>query len=395
MLETILPEFQLQKVFKPNYLVVGIELILALLTGFILTTIGIGGGAWILGGIIAGAVVFYFYRSQYNNQAKPNKNSRKIGQIIIGLTIGFSIKHSNIATISSQLPTFIFLAFFLLLSGGIIGYIYSRVQKTDLLTATLATVPGNIGIMASMAADYGKNTSLVSLIQLIRFTAVILVTPLIAHVSNPHDINAIIHSLTNNLFTLNFQYLLLLTLLMLVTLLVVKVGTKIKFPVAALFCPILVGIFFDFLVNLMPLLPQTDFNLTPLVNLIGQTLLGITIGEYWGINPKLEGGTIVRAIIPVTLTFLAGFISAGIAMIFTPWDWLTCLLVTSPGGSPEMILIALALHRNVEIVTAGHLVRLMAINFSLPALVSLVSYLESNSQKSEGSIVILHQPPTA
>ncbi|NEQ24998.1 MAG: AbrB family transcriptional regulator, partial [Microcoleus sp. SIO2G3] len=73
--------------------------------------------------------------------------------------------------------------------------------------------------------------------------------------------------------------------------------------------------------------------------------------------------------IPVALTFLAGFTAAGITMYFTHWDWLTCLLMAAPGGSPEMILIALVLNHNVETITAAHLVRLMAINVYLPVLI--------------------------
>jgi uncharacterized protein len=119
-----------------------------------------------------------------------------------------------------------------------------------------------------------------------------------------------------------------------------------------------------------------DFNLPPLLKVVGQILLGTTIGEYWGINPRLEKWTIARAAVPVTLTFLAGFLAAAIARLLTDWDWLTCLLVTAPGGSPEMIWIALALNHNIEIVTAGHLIRLLLLNLSLPVLVSLVTRLE-------------------
>lgn len=363
-------------------LIVGIEIIIGLLSGLTFIALGAGGGSWILGGIAAGALVFYFYR-RYNNQAKPNRNSRKFGQIIVGLTVGFSLKQSNLITIYSQLHIFLLLALFLMFCGGIIGYIYSRIEKTDLLTAMLATVPGNIGIMASIAADYGRNISLVSLVQLIRFTAIIIVIPLVANVSNAHDIKAIIHSVTENLFVINFNYLFLLFLLLSVTLLAVKIGSYLKIPVAGFLCSIIVGVGFDSLLDSLPFLSHIDFNLPPLFNLIGQILLGITIGEYWGMNPKLGKLTVAYASVPVAMTFLAGFISAGIATLISPWDWLTCLLVTSPGGSPEMILISLALHHNVEIVTAGHLVRLMTINLCLPALVSFICYLERRSTKNQ------------
>lgn len=46
-----------------------------------------------------------------------------------------------------------------------------------------------------------------------------------------------------------------------------------------------------------------------------------------------------------------------------------------------MILISLVLEsRNVEIVTAGHLVRLIAINMSLPVLVGVSRHIEYRLQ---------------
>ncbi|MGC8714772.1 MAG: AbrB family transcriptional regulator, partial [Leptodesmis sp.] len=145
--------------------------------------------------------------------------------------------------------------------------------------------------------------------------------------------------------------------------------------------------------NLLPWFPSVDFSLPTLLNLIGQILLGLTIGEYWGISPKLRKGAIVHALIPVLLTFLTGVMAAGLAMLLTSWDWLTCLLVTAPGGSPEMIWIALGLDRDVEIVTAGHLVRLIAINISLPILVSLAGSLDHHRTNPQDSRRSCNQPP--
>jgi membrane AbrB-like protein len=359
-----------------------IEVMLALLLGFGFIALNLGGGAWILGGIAAGALAFYFYRTRWSDRAQPNRSLRKLGQMMVGLTVGFSIQPQNLETIAAQLPMFILLALFLLASGGMVGYVYSRLQETDLLTATLATVPGNIGIMASLAADYGKNTALVSLVQLIRFTSLIVAVPLIANVSQPYDIHTAIAALAGNLFKLNPTHLLLLSLILSITFLAVFIGTKLRIPVAAFICAIAVGITLNFLLITPLFAANLSFSFSPLFKIIGQILLGVTIGEYWGLNPHFNKATIAKAFIPVSLTFLAGLLAAGLAMLLTPWDWLTCLLVAVPGGSPEMIWIALALHHDVEIVTAGHLVRLMAINLSLPALVSFVSYLEKRSLSS-------------
>ncbi len=376
MIEVTIPRFSIDtKLFAPC-LLAALELVLALALGTGFATLGADGGAWILGGIGAGAIVFYSYRALGNTTAQPNRQLRKVGQLLIGLAIGFSIQQGNLADLSSAFPVFGLIALSLLISGVAIGYFYSRLEKTDLLTAILATVPGNIGIMASIAADYDRNTSLVSLVQLLRFTAVVFIVPTLTHVSYPHDVGTVLASLGGAGLGFNLSYLVVLTLLLSVTALVVYLGGKLRIPVAAFLCSIAVGLVFSSFWQSLPADVSFDFSLPPILKVVGQILLGTTIGEYWGINPSLNRKTVMRAGIPVVLTFGAGWLSAAIAHSLTGWDWLTCLLVAAPGGSPEMIWIALALHHNVEIVTTGHLVRLLAINFTLPLLVTLGLYLE-------------------
>jgi hypothetical protein len=360
----------------PGWLVVAVEMLLAGLTGLLLLALGADGGSWILGGILAGALVFFAYRQRWNPNAKPNRTARKVGQMLVGLTVGFSLRHSDLVGLSSSMPIFVMLALFLMVAGGAIGYGYSRVERTDALTGMLATSPGNIGVMASIAADYGKNATLVSLVQLMRFTAITFVVPLMANVTQPHTLRATLNPLTPGALEMDPTYWLWLVGVLVTAGVAARLGGKMKIPVAALLCPIAVGAVFNSLVNSVPWLPSVEFSLPPLLNLVGQILLGITIGEYWGMNPRFSRFTITRALLPTLLTFVVGVLAAGIAKLLTPWDWLTCLLVTAPGGSPEMIWIALGLGHNVDIVTAGHLVRLIALNVTLPVLVLVAQRLD-------------------
>jgi uncharacterized membrane protein AbrB (regulator of aidB expression) len=99
----------------------------------------------------------------------------------------------------------------------------------------------------------------------------------------------------------------------------------------------------------------------------------------------------------VVLTLAAGVAVAAVAVGLTSWDWLTCLLVTSPGGAPEMILVALALDHQVETVTASHLVRLIVINSSLPVWLWLTnkfgqSKFGQSSQRSTPEMIDLKFP---
>lgn len=352
------------------YGILTIEVVLAILIGFGLTAIGLNGAAWILGGIAAGAIVFSSYR-QLGDSLQPNRNARKVGQLLVGLAIGLSLQQNNLDVLSGQLFVFLGLPLFLMLSGGAIGVLYARLEKLDLLTGLLATTPGNIGVMSSIAADYSKNTALVSLIQLLRFTTVIFVVPIIANVAVTRSTHNAIGAIVQKIVTVSWADLRWSCLIVAITALAVYGGNKIKIPMAAFLCAIAVGLLFDVVPLLFPVLAEIDFQLPIVFNLVGQILLGVTIGEYWGINPKLSVSTIIRALLPVVLMLLTGFLAALLIQRLTGWNWLTCLLVAAPGGSPEMIWIALTLHQDTDIVTAAHVIRLLIINLSLPLLLAL------------------------
>lgn len=364
------------------YSILAIEGFLAVLIGFGLVVLGLTGVAWMLGGIAAGAIVISSYRALTHEPIQPNRNARKAGQLLIGLTIGLSLQHRNLSALSAHLLVFLGLPVFLMLAGALIGVIYSRVEKTDLLTGLLATTPGNIGVMASIAAEYTQNTALVSLVQLMRFTTVVAGMPLLANVAFTRSSNDEVDAIVQSIIKISWTDLQTSCLFIGIALTAAYFGTKLRIPIANFLCAIAVGLMFEVLSLSFPAIAQLDFQLPIFLNLIGQILLGITIGEYWGINPKLKILSIVRSIVPVVLMLIAALIAALIIQSLTQWDWLTCLLVASPGGSPEMIWIALSLQQDPEIITAGHLVRLLTINLSLPFILALIPILQSENEQS-------------
>lgn len=148
---------------------VSLELSSGVLLGLGLFAIGLESAAWILGGIAAGAIVYFGYR-QINELIEPNRNAREAGQLIVGLPIGLPLPLNHLNGFTSQSLIFSGLPIFLMAAIGAIGVLYSRLEKADLPTGLLSATPGNIGMMSSMAADYSRDTALVSLAQLMRFT---------------------------------------------------------------------------------------------------------------------------------------------------------------------------------------------------------------------------------
>jgi len=355
--------------FKSTF--IATELAIASVIGILLTALGLGGAAWILGGMVAGAVTTILYRFWQKHSIQPNRKARKIGQAIVGLAIGLSLQQSYLSTIAAHAPVLVGLPFYLLIGSGLIGLLYSRLEKTDLLTALLATTPGNISVMPSLAADYGKNPALVSLVQLLRFTSVICIMPMIANLTLAHPSTNRLATFFSQLQPISLRETLLSILMLFLTGVVIYWGRFLKIPILAFLGAIAVGLAANSLPILIPMLGPGDFQLPLVLKLVGQVLLGITIGEYWGISSPLKWSSVIRAFVPVSLMFAITFTGASLIQLMTAWNWLTCLLLAAPGGSPEMIWIAVTLGQDEEVITAGHLLRLILINFSLPFLIAL------------------------
>jgi membrane AbrB-like protein len=353
-----------------------LEMLVALPLGWALTKLHFGGISWIFGGIAAGTAILQACRVFYNYAPKPNRTARKVGMGLVGLTVGASNANSNVMGLASGIPIFILLTLFLLLCGVGIGYIYSRLSKTNILTAMLATVPGGVGVMSSIAADYNRNVTLVALVQAIRVTSVVLLIPFIARTSVSNSGNLPPLPIQGVLIDFAPLQLELLGVILLLTGMIVYLAIVLNIPAGDFFGALVLGATFNSLLHYLHLASDISFHPPLLVNIIGQMLLGITIGEYWGEKPNFGKRTVGYALMSVAMTLVAGAIAAIIATQLTSWDWLTCLLVTAPGGSAEMILVSLALNHNVEVVTTGHLIRLIAINSSLPLWLFLFRRLD-------------------
>ncbi|MBE9198870.1 MULTISPECIES: AbrB family transcriptional regulator [unclassified Nodularia (in: cyanobacteria)] len=367
-----------QQSYVKLFLILSLELLLAIPLGLVLVKLHVGGIAWIFGGIASGAIVLQGSRILYQYYPKPNRNARKVGMALVGLTVGASSSNSDLTSLAADIPIFIFLTLFLLVCGSCIGYLYSRLSQTNLLTSMLATVPGGVGVMSSIAADYNRNVTLVALVQAIRVTSVVLLIPFIARTSVDSVLSPQTLPVAVGLLSFDPDQIGLLFLALLITTLVVYLAGLCKMPAAEFFGALVVGLAFNSVVHWLPVFGDLNFSPPAVIKLFGQLLLGITIGEYWGDKPNIGKRAVGYAFMSVGMTLVAGAIAAMLAMQLTSWDWLTCLLVTAPGGAPEMILLSLALNHNVEIVTTGHLVRLIAINSSLPLWIFLFRRLDSH-----------------
>lgn len=353
------------------------EVVLALLVGLALRALGLGPTAWVVGGVLCGAVVFRFL-ARYRGDLVPNRSVRYTGMALVGLALGLSVSFGEFARLSEVLILLVILTFFMILSGIMVGWLYSSLGNTDPVSAMMATLPGGVGVMAGAAADAGRNVSLVALVQAARVSTVVILVTLIASIwygasGGPEE-----PSLAGELAaTFEFTRATLLLVALGLTYVGVRIAAAARVPVAPLLGAMFVGAAYAQLLAFAPGVPE--FHPPELLDAVGQALLGITIGEYLGNRLALEPRAILYGMLSVAATVLLGVVLASVLALWTSWSWLTCLLLTAPGGAPEMIVLALALDQEVELITAGHIIRQLAINGLLPFWLLLFRRIEARN----------------
>jgi membrane AbrB-like protein len=368
----------LQPSINPLLILSG-EFLLSFPIGLFLASLGIGGIAWIFAGMVGGVLVCQLCRIFYNFQSKPNRTARKVGMALVGLTVGVANAPEHLGTMTGYLPILVLMTCFLLLCNVGVGYLYSRLTQTNIITALLATVPGGVGVMSAIAADYDKNVPLVAFVQSFRVTSVVFLIPLIVRTLVGYAGSPRLQNIPKNLISFEPEQLELLGLVLIAIWVIVYLVKRWKIPAGEFVGTLFLGIAINPLLAALPIGHHWHFTPPLFINVIGQLLLGITIGEYWGNKPQVSRKSLAYAVLPVAMTLGIGAIAATLTMSLTGWDWLTCMLVTAPGGSAEMILVALSLNHHVEIVTTGHVIRLLAINSSIPLWLLLFRRLDDQS----------------
>jgi membrane AbrB-like protein len=357
---------------KPQSWILVVELLTAVAFGAILQ-LAVGRIGWLFGGMMAGLVVFIGHKRIYSQAANPSRFNRTIGQMLVGLAIGYSMSESDLGQLAGEFPIYIFLTLFAIGSGILIAFMYARRYNINLLTSLLATMPGGVSIMATVAAEYDKDVMLVSTLQLARILSVVVVIPLWVNMT----------AFQENLSGLEPEIVMELgrvILLVFVAIVCAAVGSFLaqlcRIPVAPMFGSMISGLVFGSVLTQLPA-QWAAFTLPALVIVSGQVLMGTSIGESMSKQPATDWRVLFGALQVIALTLVAGVLSAALIKLFTSWSWLTCILATAPGGASEMVIISLIFDQNnVGSVTSSHLVRLMAINGLLPLWILLFRHLD-------------------
>ncbi|HJE57271.1 MAG TPA: AbrB family transcriptional regulator [Nocardiopsis listeri] len=316
---------------------------------------------WVISGIAAGWSVCRSMRWA-GRRAEPSHRVRTLGQAMVGAALGPALAVQDFAGTAAHLPA-VFLGLLLILVGSvIIARLYARWTGTDRLTAGLATLPGGLAIMPSVAVEHGRPPTLIAMIQASRLTVVICAVPLLAPFLgevNEAPVTELLHLPTGIGGWVFWIVLLVLAPL------AAMAGRRLRVPVPALLGPMFAAIVFTVALRVGGV--DVAFLQVPfLQEVVGQVFLGLTVGEYLAQRARHSARQILGGLLGVAGTFVLALVLAAVMTPLTPWSFMTCLLVVAPGGAPEMVVVAAAVDADLHVVVLAQTVRQVAVNALMP-----------------------------
>ncbi|WP_461611542.1 AbrB family transcriptional regulator [Cytobacillus kochii] len=271
---------------------------------------------------------------------------RNIGLLIVGTAIGQLFTFHILVSMKDTLLFMLMLNISLSVCCFGLAYLLKIWAHIPFATAITASIPGGLSQLVIFAEEQENiNVAIVTFFHVIRVLFVVGLIPIVVSLTGEAP-ESVIQSSNNVLHNIG---------LILLGLLFLPIGKKLRLPVPHFLTPVLMGLLLSlFKVDLAPM----DSHLLHIAQLC--------IGAYIGLllHPKslrlpvriLIGG-ISSAILLLIITFI---IAEGMVLLFD-MDFATSYLSTAPGGMDQMGLIATALQADATQVTIFQLFRMLFI----------------------------------
>ncbi|MDM5205666.1 AbrB family transcriptional regulator [Cytobacillus kochii] len=271
---------------------------------------------------------------------------RNIGLLIVGTAIVQLFTFNILVSMKDTLLFMLMLNISLSVCCFGLAYLLKIWAHIPFATAITASIPGGLSQLVIFAEEQENiNVAIVTFFHVIRVLFVVGLIPIVVSLTGEAS-ESVIQSSNNVLHNIG---------LILLGLLFLPIGKKLRLPVPHFLTPVLMGLLLSlFKVDLAPM----DSHLLHIAQLC--------IGAYIGLllHPKslrlpvriLIGG-ISSAILLLIITFI---IAEGMVLLFD-MDFATSYLSTAPGGMDQMGLIATALQADATQVTIFQLFRMLFI----------------------------------
>ncbi|MGV6875484.1 AbrB family transcriptional regulator [Pseudochelatococcus sp. B33] len=311
---------------------------------------------WMIGPMVLAALAGLLGR----NPGVPGI-TRPIGQLVVAASVGLFFTPATVNAVGQQIVPMVGVALLTIAAGLLTAVVLMRLARIDMMTASLASIPGGPAEMAGLAAKYGARPGLVAFAQILRIVLLVLIVPplLVA-------LNGDVADPTGTLGGLATDYPGALLLLVLAL-----VGGFFLHAIR-MTSPFFLGPLAASATASAMMLPVSA---PPSVVLAGaQILLGVWLGSTLDRDVLIRGGRLARAIFVSTGVLLALCVLMALVISATTGiKWQTMVLATAPGSVTEMALTAKILQQGVALVTAFHVLRIFIILPAAPLILALMA----------------------
>ena len=316
---------------------------------------------WMIGAMLLAAFCAIVFKAP-----QPPRFTRATGQLVVGGGVGLYMTPEALARIVESLPAMLLAWAFIVIASLVLSIVQVRLTRTPMATVFYATVPGSPADMANMAERHGGEPGQVALSQAMRIVAIVSLFPPLL-LLNGYEFDA----LTRPIAPVDETGLVIFLVLMVAAGLI---AARIR----------LLNPFFLGPMILAGVLTASGVELSGLPDALialAQVLLGVSVGMMF--RRRLFRSPAITATILVSTAVLISA-ALGIAyLIHTLFglDLATMALANAPGSVTEMALTAKAMHLDVSLVAAFHLIRIFLIVLIVPYLFDAMKWFASRTRR--------------
>lgn len=299
-----------------------------------------------------GPMVFAGLVSGLGKSVKVPVVTRPVGQTVVAAAVGLSFTPAALIAVAEQVVPMVAVALLTIVAGFIVAGVLMRLTSIDVVSASLASVPGGPVEMAALASHYGVAPGPVAFAQTMRIALLVLIIPpvIVGLAGGLPEASDVL--LGGELDLLGGGLLL-----------AIAAAGGFVFRAVRITSPFFLGALGFSAAAAALSLPVS---MPPLVILASaQVLLGVWLGCMFDREMLVRSRGFIPAAFVSTLVLLVlcAAMALGVSAL-TGLDWQTMVLATAPGSVTEMALTAKILQQGVAIVTAFHVVRIF---ITLPA----------------------------
>ncbi|RUM96490.1 AbrB family transcriptional regulator [Pseudaminobacter arsenicus] len=321
--------------------------VVSALTGYVASLSGVP-LAWVLGSLVPTAL-----GSIFGVDVFAPKRGRKLGQLIVGTSIGLSLTVAAVGMIATWFPVMLLTALVSILATALLCVPFSRVSRVNIPTAFFSLTPGGLAEMARTGAKEGAQREAVAFSQTIRVTLLVCILPSL--LLNFGIDGGLPQNSERSLLSLD-QLGIVFAVAALCVYLVRFTGANNTWMIGGLLGA-----------GIVAASGMVEGRVPYAIFAFGQFMIGISIGARFKRESLVQLPRIClmsALFVACMTTMLFGY--AVLVHLVTGLDLSGMTLSASPGGLAEMALTAQVLHLNTALITSFHVVRSFIINAYSP-----------------------------